>query len=138
MKLEIGSYALVSPGYLLLLLLIPLIYYWLHRSRKRYHTQLTLSSLQPVRGIHAWRERLVPVRQVLWITGLACIILALARPQRSLQEEEVKAEGIDICLVMDLSSSMLAKDFQPDRLEASKAVAIEFVDKRPYDRSASE
>ncbi|HQU52467.1 MAG TPA: hypothetical protein PK643_05605, partial [Saprospiraceae bacterium] len=61
MKLEIGSYALVSPGYLLLLLLIPLIYYWLHRSRKRYHTQLTLSSLQPVRGIHAWRERLVPV-----------------------------------------------------------------------------
>jgi len=134
MKLEFGSIALVSPWYLLLLLLITVIYYWLHRHRNSYYTQLTLSSLQPVRGIHAWRERLVPVRQGLWIAGLICLIIALARPQRTLQEEEVKAEGIDICLVMDLSSSMLAKDFQPDRLEASKAVAIEFVDKRQYDR----
>lgn len=134
MKLSFGSIALVSPWYLLLLLLIPLIYYWLHRSRSSYHTQLTLSSLEPVKGFHAWRERLVPIRQILWVTGLVCLILALARPQRTLQEEEVKAEGIDICLVMDLSSSMLAKDFQPDRLEASKAVAIEFVDKRAYDR----
>lgn len=76
----------------------------------------------------------MPLRQIFWAGGLILLILALARPQRTLQEEEVKAEGIDITLVMDLSSSMLAKDFQPDRLEASKAVAIEFVDKRPYDR----
>jgi Ca-activated chloride channel family protein len=61
-------------------------------------------------------------------------IIALARPQKTLKEEIVKAEGIDIFMVMDLSSSMLAKDFNPDRLEVSKRVAIEFVDKRPYDR----
>jgi Ca-activated chloride channel family protein len=58
----------------------------------------------------------------------------MARPQKTLKEEIVKAEGIDIFMVMDLSSSMLAKDFNPDRLEVSKRVAIEFVEKRPYDR----
>ena len=134
MKLTIGSIAFVSPWYLLLLLLLPLIYYWLRSNRSKYYTQLTLSSLTPVRDVQGWRERLMPLRQILWAGGLILLILALARPQRTLQEEEVKAEGIDITLVMDLSSSMLAKDFQPDRLEASKAVAIEFVDKRPYDR----
>ena len=134
MKLTIGSIAFVSPWYLLLLLLLPLIYYWLRLNRSKYYTQLTLSSLTPVRDVRGWRERLMPLRQTLWAGGLILLILALARPQRTLQEEEVKAEGIDITLVMDLSSSMLAKDFQPDRLEASKAVAIEFVDKRPYDR----
>ena len=129
MKLTIGSIAFVSPWYLLLLLLLPLIYYWLRSNRSKYYTQLTLSSLTPVRDVRGWRERLMPLRQTLWAGGLILLILALARPQRTLQEEEVKAEGIDITLVMDLSSSMLAKDFQPDRLEASKAVAIEFVDK---------
>ncbi|CAG0902262.1 unnamed protein product, partial [Cyprideis torosa] len=59
---------------------------------------------------------------------------AFARPQLTLKEEEVKAEGIDIMLAIDLSSSMLAKDFEPDRLEVSKEVAIDFVKKRPHDR----
>ena len=62
------------------------------------------------------------------------LVAALARPQKTLREEEVKAEGIDIMLIMDLSSSMLAKDFSPNRLEVSKKVAIDFVDKREYDR----
>jgi Ca-activated chloride channel family protein len=61
-------------------------------------------------------------------------ILAMARPQKMLQEQEIKAEGIDIFLVTDLSSSMLARDFQPDRLEASKRLGADFIDKRPHDR----
>jgi Ca-activated chloride channel family protein len=61
-------------------------------------------------------------------------MLAMARPQQTLKEEVVKAEGIDIILAMDLSSSMLAKDFNPDRLTVSKEVAAKFVDKRVYDR----
>ena len=65
---------------------------------------------------------------------MAAVIIAIARPQLSLKEEEVKAEGIDIVLVMDISSSMLAQDFQPDRLQVSKEVAKEFVDKREFDR----
>jgi Ca-activated chloride channel family protein len=66
--------------------------------------------------------------------GMALIILAIARPQLVLKEEEVKAEGIDIMMVMDLSSSMLARDFKPDRLTASKKMAQDFIDKRSYDR----
>jgi Ca-activated chloride channel family protein len=62
------------------------------------------------------------------------MVIALARPQLTLKEEEIKAEGIDIIMVMDISSSMLAQDFQPDRLQVSKAVAKEFIDKREYDR----
>jgi Ca-activated chloride channel family protein len=58
----------------------------------------------------------------------------MARPQLNLKEEKVKAEGIDIMMALDLSSSMLSKDFSPDRLEVSKMVAEEFVGKRQYDR----
>ncbi len=58
----------------------------------------------------------------------------MARPQLALKEEIVRADGIDIFLVMDLSSSMLARDFDPDRLEVSKRVATRFIDKRTYDR----
>ena len=75
--------------------------------------------------------RFLPLIQLL---ALGFLMIALARPQLALKEEEVTAEGIDIVMALDLSSSMLAKDFQPDRLEVSKKVASEFVDKRPDDR----
>ena len=58
----------------------------------------------------------------------------MARPQLTLKEEKIKAEGLDIMMVMDLSSSMLSRDFDPDRLEVSKMVAKEFVAKRVHDR----
>jgi Ca-activated chloride channel family protein len=90
-----------------------------------------LEGLAPYKG---WRARLDPLLVVIQYLSLALFIIALARPQKTLKEETVTAEGIDIFMVMDLSSSMLAKDFNPDRLEVSKRVAIEFVEKRPYDR----
>ena len=71
---------------------------------------------------------------ILRILSIGALVIAMARPQEVLKEEEVKADGIDIVLAMDLSRSMLAQDFQPDRLEVSKAVAIEFVEKRKHDR----
>jgi len=71
---------------------------------------------------------------MLRIFAFAALIMALARPQEPLQEEKVKGEGIDIMLSMDLSSSMLAMDFKPNRLEVSKRVASEFVGKRTFDR----
>jgi Ca-activated chloride channel family protein len=61
------------------------------------------------------------------------MILALARPVKPLQEQEIEAESIEIALVMDLSSSMLAMDFEPNRLEAAKTVARSFVEEREYD-----
>ncbi len=70
---------------------------------------------------------------VFWV-AVAMLIIAMSRPQSEHKEEIVKGEGIDIFLVMDLSSSMLARDFNPDRLTVSKRVAVDFVSHRIYDR----
>jgi Ca-activated chloride channel homolog len=62
------------------------------------------------------------------------LIIAMARPQTLLKEDDIQADGIDITLTLDLSSSMLAQDFEPDRLEVAKKVAADFVEKREFDR----
>jgi Ca-activated chloride channel family protein len=107
---------------------------WHRWQRRHREVHLGLPTLEGLGTFRGWRARLDPVLPILWYFSLVMFIIALARPQKTLKEEIVKAEGIDIFMVMDLSSSMLAKDFNPDRLEVSKRVAIEFVDKRPYDR----
>lgn len=71
---------------------------------------------------------------VLRFLAFSTLIIALARPQLVFQEQEIDAEGIDIVISIDLSLSMLSKDFEPNRLVASKAIAAEFVDSRKYDR----
>ena len=71
---------------------------------------------------------------VLRMIALVMIVIALARPRSSTQVEKVDTEGIDIVMAMDVSTSMLARDFTPDRLEASKDIAIEFISQRPSDR----
>jgi Ca-activated chloride channel family protein len=93
-----------------------------------------MSSLSSVEGIVSWRVRLRTYLPWLRVWSLLLLVGALARPQLSMQEESITAEGIDIVLSMDLSSSMLAQDFKPNRLEASKQVAIDFVNKREFDR----
>lgn len=66
--------------------------------------------------------------------ALAMIIVAIARPRSSEKMDKVDSEGIDIMLTMDVSTSMLARDFTPDRISAAKDIAIEFISQRPYDR----
>ena len=124
----------VNPEAFLLLLLLPLaaLWYW-YRLRKQ-EAFMTISSTAPLKNIKSIRSKLYPFLPLLRAFGYIAIVCALARPQLTLKEEEIKAEGIDIILVMDISSSMLAQDFQPDRLQVSKEVAKEFVDKREYDR----
>ena len=68
------------------------------------------------------------------ILALSLIILAIARPRSSEQMEKIDTEGIDIILAMDVSTSMLARDLTPDRINASKDIAIEFISQRPSDR----
>jgi len=124
----------VHPWILLLLLLIPCIWFWQYVKNKRTDTFFTLPSLEPIMEVKTLRSSIAPWMPALRALSYAFLVIALARPQLALKEEEVKAEGIDIMLIMDLSSSMLAQDFKPDRLEVSKEVAKEFVDKRTYDR----
>ena len=71
---------------------------------------------------------------LLRTVALVMIILAIARPRSSEQIDRVDTEGIDIILAMDVSTSMLARDFTPDRISAAKDIAIEFISQRPYDR----
>lgn len=130
---SIKNISFAQPYFLLLLGLLPFLAFWYYRQYNRRYSNLRMPgmdtfSVQSLRGKLQW---LLPVLRLL---GMALLIIALARPQKMLQEEKVKAEGIDIVLAMDLSSSMLAQDFKPNRLEVSKKVAEEFVDKRPYDR----
>src|SRR5690606_32140551 len=82
----------------------------------------------------SWKMRWRPVLLVLRVLALVCLILALARPQRTDVSESIDSEGIDIVLSVDISGSMLAEDFKPNRIEAAKATALQFIDGRPTDR----
>lgn len=123
-----------QPWFFLFLLLIPVVVWLRNRRGREQEATVKMPTLEAVVGLKSWKadfQKLLPV-----LRGLAFVALvaALARPQLTLKEEDIKAEGIDIFLAIDLSSSMLAQDFNPDRLEVCKRVAVEFVDKRQYDR----
>src|SRR5688500_1402439 len=126
--------ALQAPMWLLLLEIIPVVI--IYRIQRRKLVGVTaldvplLSGSLPVSP----RVKMAKWMEPLFWISIALFIVALARPQREFSEETIKGEGIDIFLVMDLSSSMLARDFNPDRLTVSKQVAVEFVQHRIYDR----
>ncbi|MFO7853112.1 MAG: vWA domain-containing protein [Bacteroidota bacterium] len=124
-----------NPLYLWFLLLIPiLVIFYLLRQHKTT-TSLTFSSVKQLRDMPAsvrpyLRHILFAFRMVI----IALLVIVLARPQSTDYWEDVSTEGIDIVMAMDISSSMLARDFKPDRLEAAKNVATEFISGRPFDR----
>lgn len=95
---------------------------------------MTISSLDGLGNSFSLRSAILPYLPWLRIFAITFFIIALARPQLTLKEEEVKAEGIDIMMSIDLSTSMLTRDFTPDRLSVTKIVASEFVEKRKHDR----
>ncbi len=123
-----------NPWWLLGMLLVPVMVWWQYFKRNRLYPRIRISDLSGLPIHKTWKERLYTYLPILTIAALVCFVIAMARPQLNLKEEKVKADGIDIMMVMDLSSSMLSKDFSPDRLEVSKVVAQEFVSKRKYDR----
>lgn len=93
------------------------------------------SSLQVVQPLRTWRTTLRPILYVLRCLALAALIVALARPRSSSEITKTKTtEGIDIILSIDMSSSMLAKDLKPNRIEALKRVASHFIEQRASDR----
>ncbi len=132
--LDFRHITFAHPQYFILLLLIPLFIYWL-RKNKNNKPSFTISSLKglrnsPVSTIQKW----APVLNLLRILSMLFLIIALARPQSSNINETINSEGLDIVLSMDISGSMLAEDFKPNRIEASKKVAQEFVQNRLTDR----
>ena len=123
------------PLYFGLLLLIPVIIWlgWRQRNRNNASFRLTttvgLTNMRP--GL---RVRLRPVLVVLRVITLIFLTIALARPQSSNTTETIDSDGIDIVLSIDISGSMLAEDLKPNRIEAAKKVALDFVDRRENDR----
>ncbi len=122
------------PWVFIALLLVPLMIYWYVRVAAKQNSSLRVSSIKSFGDSNSFRAALRHVPFILRLLAIVCIITALARPQTRNDEELVSGEGIDIMLCMDVSGSMLAQDFTPNRLEAMKRVAISFIDKRPTDR----
>lgn len=123
------------PWVLWLLLLIPLLAFAYWRRRNRMVTEVTFSSVLPFDHIPgSLREKLRDIPVALRLLALALFVVALARPQSVSSKENVSTEGIDIVLLIDISGSMLAEDFTPNRMQAAKQVADEFIDGRTSDR----
>lgn len=122
------------PQLLWLLLILPALLVWYIIQYNRRQATLMLSSLQQIPAQRSFKLLLRHLPFLLRLLALACIILALARPQTRNDEELVSGEGVDIVLCIDVSGSMLAQDLKPNRMEAAKEVAANFVGNRPTDR----
>lgn len=124
-----------QPYFLLLLLLLPLILWYFYRLDKQRAVVFRISTTEGIRHFKkSWKVAWRPVLNVLRSIAFIAFVLALARPQKTNVSESIDSEGIDIVLSMDISGSMLAEDFKPDRLEAAKENALKFIDARPTDR----
>ena len=129
------NYYIASPWALWFLLIIPALLAWYVLTGRRKPAAMRFSSLQGVSGVrNTWRSVMVHVLFGLRMVALTTGIIALSRPQLLDHEEKRETKGIDIVIAIDVSASMLARDFKPDRLEAAKAVAKEFIGDRPNDR----
>lgn len=130
-----ANLTLANPRALWLLAAVPLLVaYYLWR-RRRMSEQMPLSTLAFVGNMErGWRVHTMWLPEALRILVVIACVLALSKPQSSNSRSEVQTEGIDIVMAVDVSSSMLAKDFKPDRLEACKKVGMQFVRERPQDR----
>jgi Ca-activated chloride channel family protein len=129
------NYTFLHPQYfLLLLLLIPMIAWYIWKQNSA-HATLQISSIRFFSLVKKSRKtylRHLPF--VFRVLAISFVIIALARPQSTNQLRNVTSEGIDIIVSLDISGSMRAMDFKPNRLEAAKEVAIEFIKGRPNDR----
>ena len=124
-----------NPKIFWLLVMIPLwVAYYVWRSMQG-GSSIVISSTDSLRKApRTLRYYLRHLPILLRMAALVMIIFALARPQRAEYDAKTTSEGIDIVMAMDVSTSMLARDFKPDRLTASKEVAAQFVTNREFDR----
>ncbi|KAA5827574.1 VWA domain-containing protein [Algibacter amylolyticus] len=125
----------VNKEFFWLLLVLPLVVLWYILKNKKQTAELKISSLKGFKVTSSWLPKLRHLLFGLRLLALALIIMALARPQSVDVSTKTKTtRGIDIVMAIDVSASMLAKDLSPNRLEALKKVASEFIKGRPNDR----
>lgn len=125
---------LLNIGYLFLF--IPLIGYivWYILRGRHSNPSMKVSTVLPyIKGVKSYKNYLLHLPFALRVVALSMVIIVLARPQSTNSWQNTEVEGIDIMLAMDVSTSMLAMDFKPNRIEAAKQVAAEFINGRPND-----
>jgi Ca-activated chloride channel family protein len=127
--------AFAQPGFFWLLLIIPMMVGWYWWKNRKLQGTLSISS---VKSFSTPKKSYMPILRhygiVLRSLALIAMIVALARPQTAISWEDDTTEGIDIMIATDISGSMLSEDFKPNRLEAGKNIAVEFIKNRPNDR----
>ena len=124
-----------NPHFFWLLLVLPLMVAWYVYWNKKSKPNVTLSSTIAFKKISSWKDYLYHFLFALRLLAVALIIIALARPQTHSENAQTKiTDGIDIVMAIDVSSSMLSQDLKPNRFEALKKVASQFVKDRPNDR----
>ncbi|MBL7701846.1 MAG: VWA domain-containing protein [Ferruginibacter sp.] len=115
--------------------IIPALIWWYIAKNNKRQGSIVVSGVS-ANGLSTWKTGFRHLLFVLRLLAIACIIVALARPQTMYEEQNAEGEGVDIVLCIDVSGSMTAQDLTPNRLEAAKNVAVDFVNKRLTDRIA--
>jgi Ca-activated chloride channel family protein len=124
-----------DPNFLYLLVIVPVIIAFYVLKQHNATAAFKMPGLEPFsNSVPTFRTHLRHVFFAFRVIAVTLLIVIIARPQTTDKFQNVSTEGIDIMLALDISGSMLARDFKPDRLEASKNVATEFISGRPYDR----
>jgi Ca-activated chloride channel homolog len=125
----------LNPGFFWLFLLLPVLLFWHFWKKNQQRANLKMSSLKGFEGSKSFWSRLFPFLIVFRLLALSLIIVGLARPRTvDISSQSRTNKGIDIVLSLDVSGSMLAKDLKPNRMEALKKVAENFVEERINDR----
>ncbi len=124
-----------NPEFLWVLLIIPILAVWYFFVRKKDTAVLTVSSVKGFEAKKSFLPKLKPLLYFFRLLAITLLLLAMARPRNVSVSKKVKSNrGIDIVMAIDVSASMLARDLKPNRLEALKVVATNFVNRRPNDR----
>lgn len=130
----INNISFQYPYLLFLLLLLPLMFFYQRYYDKKKATNIIYSDLsQFATARKTFKLRIRKLPDYLRMLAVAVLVIAIARPQLSISTDEKSIEGIDIVLALDISTSMLAEDFKPNRLESAKNVAKEFIENRKSD-----
>jgi Ca-activated chloride channel family protein len=127
--------AFAEPFFLYLLIIVPAMIVFYILKQQKVTASVRMPGLQSfVEAGTTFRHYLRHILFALRVITITLLIVVLARPQKTDRFQNVSTEGIDIMLVQDISGSMLSRDFKPDRIEAAKNIATEFISGRPYDR----
>ncbi|HMU68661.1 MAG TPA: VWA domain-containing protein [Chitinophagales bacterium] len=123
-----------DPWFLLLLAGIPVYVYFRSKIERRKFVAMRMSTTSGIPKAPQGKAKFMSVLLILRLLAFALIVIAMARPQTSYSNSRMYSNGIDIMLALDVSPSMYAIDFKPNRMEAAKTAAKEFIDSRPNDR----